>query len=93
MKQVSVAWFTADTWQKLLKVAADRANLPDTFAEFEEIAGRKFDRLCAQGIPVEKVLVSVDEMAAFCHAHGLALDSNGRAIFAAFVAARRAGAH
>lgn len=63
---LTVPWFTAETWPELLKVATDRANLPDTFAEFEQIAGRKFARFTAQGMHLQKVLVDVDTLVAWC---------------------------
>jgi hypothetical protein len=89
----AIPWFTAETWPELLTVAADRADLPDTFAEFELIAGRKFERLRAQGVPLHRVLVSIPEMAAWCRANGFRVDAPGRAAFAAFVAMRRAAVH
>ena len=90
---LTVPWFTIETWPELLKVAADRATLPDTFVEFEQIAGGKFDRLRAQGVPLQKVLISVAELTAWCRANRCPVDGPGRAAFAAFVAMRRASAH
>jgi hypothetical protein len=90
---IAVPWFTAATWAELLAVASDRDALPDTFAEFEVIAGRKFDQIRVQGIPLHKVLISVIELSAWCQAQHKPVDGTTRAAFAAFVAMRRASAH
>jgi len=90
---VSVPWFTAETWPELLKVADDRADLPDSHAEFEQIAGRKFKAFAARGIPVVKVLIDIPELVAWCWANRCPIDGPGRAGFAAFSAMRRANAH
>jgi hypothetical protein len=92
-KSINFAWFDAEEWPKLLAVAADRSNLPDTFAEFESNAGRKIDRLSAQGIQVRKTSISVAELTAAAAQCGKPVDSNFRAFFAAFVAARLSQAH
>jgi hypothetical protein len=90
---ITVPWFTAETWPELLAVATDRATLPDTFAEFEVIAGRKFARFTAQGHSLHKVLISVAELTVWCRANRIPIDGHGRAAFAAFVAMRRDRAH
>lgn len=96
MKQpsaIAVPWFTAETWPELLKVAADRDDLPDTFAEFELIAGRKFDQLRARGVSLQRVLISVAELSAWCRAQRQPVNAMTRAVFAAFVLMRRDRAH
>ncbi len=90
---ISVPWFTSETWPELLKVAADRADLPDTFSEFELIAGRKFERFCADGFNLQKVLISPIELAQWCRVQRQPVNAMTRAAFATFVAMRRAAAH
>ena len=51
VRAIGVPWFTAKSWPELLAIAADRARLPDAFAEFEQSAGARFDALRAQGAP------------------------------------------
>jgi hypothetical protein len=92
-QSVSFAWFDADEWPKLLAVAADRDSLAATHEEFEANSGRKFDSLIARGIQVRKTFISVAELAAAAAECGKPVDSSFRALFAAFVAARRASAH
>jgi hypothetical protein len=47
LRCLAVPWFTAETWPELRRVAADHRNLPDTFAEFERMAGCRFAELKA----------------------------------------------
>ena len=89
MKTIGVAWFRADDWPALLTASDDRANLPSTFAEFEALAGGKFDRLVACGVPLERVLVTVSALVTWCSATGRSVDGPARAAFAAILLARR----
>ena len=85
----AVAWFTAESWPRLLAVADDRENLHDTFDEFERTAGARVEAYRRQGISIEKVLLDVDELAAWCRAERRPLDAMARAEFAAMALARR----
>ncbi len=87
--RIAYSWFTADSWPRLLAIAADRASLPDTFEGFEKRAGERFDRHVAAGYPLERVLIDVTALAAFCAAQRIPVDSTGRATFAAFVLSQR----
>jgi hypothetical protein len=93
LRGFGVPWFTAEDWPKLLAVAADRAALPDTFAEFEQIAGQRFNALRAQGAEIVKVTISVDELVAWCRAQRCPVDTTAWATFAAFILSRRDRAH
>jgi hypothetical protein len=79
---VLLPWYTPDSWPKMREAAADRDNLYDTFEEFERSSTDTFNNLVAAGHPVEKVLIDVDALIAWCKAEGRPLDSNARHIFA-----------
>jgi hypothetical protein len=87
---VSVPWFTEAEYPALRRAAPD---MPATFAEFERLAGSRFDALVAQGAPLVKVWISVPELLQWCAANGLAPNGPARSEFAALVAMRRSGAH
>jgi hypothetical protein len=89
VRGVAIPWFTAHSWQQLLAVAADRVTLPDTFEEFERRAGARFDALVAAGHPLEKVLIDVERLVAWCQELGRPIDTGARAAFAAFTIAQR----
>jgi hypothetical protein len=87
--RIAYSWFTADSWPRLLAIAADRASLPDTFEGFERRAGERFNRHIANGVPLERVLIDVDALGAFCAAQRIPVDARSRSAFAALVLARR----
>jgi hypothetical protein len=90
---IGVPWFTAETWERLCEVS-DADLLPaDTFSEWIALAEPQFAQFVADGLPVERVLIDPDELAAWCEFNNLPVDGRGRAAFAAFVLARRAHAH
>ena len=91
---IGVPWFTAETWPRLLEVCAAEADLmPDTYSEWIALAEPRFAQHVADGLPVERVLIDPDEMADWCEVNDLPVDGKARAVFAAFVLARRARAH
>jgi hypothetical protein len=93
IRSIGVPWFTATQWPELRKVAADRSVLPERFADFESIAGWRFDRLRAQGYPVEKILIDVSELAAWCRAEGRPISGAARAEYAAMIIMLRDTGH
>lgn len=82
---VAIPWFTAESWPNLLEVAADRANLPRTFAEFERRTGERVARRVAKGVPLKRVVVDVTNLVAWCHWQGIPIDGRARASFAAYL--------
>ena len=93
VKAVGVPWFTAESWPRLLAIASDRRRLPHTFAEFEHRASATFEAMRAQGSPVEKVLIDIDQLVAYCEAAGRSVNAFTRAEFAALAVARRHEMH
>jgi hypothetical protein len=89
LRGLAIPWFTAQSWPRLLRVAADRWNLPDTFEEFERSAGKRFDDFVAQGHPCERVMIDVDRLVAWCREQGRPVDGPARAAFAALTLAQR----
>jgi len=75
-------WFTREGWPKMLKAAADRDRLHDTFEEFEQSSTTAFNDVVAKGHPVEKVQIDADALIAWCKAEGRPLDSGARHVFA-----------
>ena len=89
MRTIGVAWFSAEDWSALLAASADRANLPETFAEFEALAEGKMAGFAARGVHLDRVVISVPALVRWCSATGRPVDANARAAFAAILLARR----
>src|ERR1700730_16477819 len=79
---VILPWFTPERWPKMRAVAADRDNLHDTFGECEQSGPASLNDLIAKGHPVEKILIDVDALIAWCKAESRPLDSSARHVFA-----------
>jgi hypothetical protein len=90
---VSIPWFSAEEWPKLLAVAADRAALHDTHAEFERHASVTVERMRAEGQNVVKTYLFVAELVAWCQRQRRPVDARPRAEFAGIVAWRKRDAH
>lgn len=89
MKTIGVAWFRADEWPALLAASADRANLPETFAEFEALAEGKMAGFASRGVHLDRVVISVPALVRWCSATGRPVDGGARASFAAITQAKR----
>jgi len=77
----AVGWYTPESWERLRAVADD---VVMTFAEFEQKATRKVRELEAEGFTVEKVMVDVDHMVAWCRRKGYHVnDTRARAAYVA----------
>ena len=88
--RVGLAWFTAETYPKLLAVADDRDARAATFVEFDAVESRRIAALTARGIEVRRILIDVDRLVEFCRARGVKID---RESIPLFVAAEMMTAH
>jgi hypothetical protein len=65
-----LAWFDRAQWERLTGVVEDRAELDDTYEQWEQSASealRKFER---QGQKVEKVCIDVRAFVSWCKSEG-----------------------
>jgi hypothetical protein len=85
MIDLAMGWYTPATWRELR--AIPEAKITMSYSQF----ARKVERMTAdyrtQGINVVKFPINVAEMVAWCRKHGYAVDSHGRAVFGAALAA------
>ncbi len=95
IEAIGVSWFTAETWLRLREVvdSTEADLLPATYDEWIALAEPRFAQHIANGLPMERVLIDPDEWVEWCWLNELPVDGRTRAAFAAFVLARRAGAH
>jgi hypothetical protein len=79
IRGTTMGWYTPESWERLRAVADD---VVMTFAEFEQKAERKVRQLEAEGFAVEKVMIDVDHMVAWCRRKGYRVnDSKARAAY------------
>jgi hypothetical protein len=87
--KLGIAWFRPEQWSRLLEISEDRADLEETFAEWEGLAEEKLRGLRAQGLAVEKVTIDVEEFLAWCKSRGLSVDASARSQYVAEVLRKR----
>jgi hypothetical protein len=73
-----IAWYRPEQWERLREVSEDVENLADTYEEWLQTA----ERMIRDGIPadvsVERVDLDVEEVLAWCHERGLAMNAEAR---------------
>ncbi len=76
-----VAWYRPEQWVRLRKLSIDRDDLEATFQEWFQTAEKTFTDLKKLGLNIVRVDIDVEELATWCAAEGLSLDSSARARF------------
>lgn len=66
---VGFAWYTAQEWEALRRVSADKGSLHTSYAEWEADAQEQLRSLQEQGVDVAPVPIQVAELMAWCKAH------------------------
>jgi hypothetical protein len=87
--RLGLAWFDREQWQRLTEVVPDRSELDETFEQWERNARKAMKELERRGQLVEKVLINVDELLAWCTLTGLAPNGKGRSEFVLEVLRRK----
>jgi hypothetical protein len=90
LERIGVPWFPQDGFEELRAAMADRDAIPETYAEWLQLARGGFKRLKREhpAIRVDKVLLAKEPFLAFCRERGLMPDTRGRAEYAAAHVAR-----
>lgn len=89
---VGLAWYTRESWDRLVEVADDRAALDDSFEEWERQALSALRKFRASGLDIHKVMIDIDALAAWCRAKGHKINGAARAEFASILVEQVAGA-
>ena len=76
---IAMAWYSPATWAQLKAIPEARIEI--SYDEFVRNFERLSQQFAARGVEVEKVVVDVDQMVAWCHRNGYAVDTTGRSIY------------
>jgi hypothetical protein len=76
---LGMAWYTPEAWARLKAIPEARVDM--SYRAYVRNYDAYVRRFVAEGIKVERVAVDVDQMLAWCHRNGYAVDTTGRAIF------------
>ncbi|MEX2284550.1 MAG: hypothetical protein WEE89_18825 [Gemmatimonadota bacterium] len=80
---VGVAWYSREHWQRLRDASEDRADLEDTWEEWNAQAEEQLADLRCSSIRVIKVPVDVDAMVDWCRERGVPVNAENRAAYTA----------
>ena len=78
---VGVAWYSREQWDRLLSVAADRADLEDTYDDWVRIAERGISKIRRTGLKPTKIPIDVEELIDWCREESRPVDGQARADF------------
>lgn len=86
-----LAWFDRAQWQRLTEVVEIRAELDDTYEQWEQSANEALRKFESQGQKVEKVQIDVQALVSWCKAKGLPVNGKSRSEYVATVLRERNG--
>ena len=78
-----LAWYRPEQYQHLLEVSEDRDKMDSTFEEWQKSAWKAVRNFAANGVPIRKVDVDVEELVIWCRARDLPINGAARSSFAA----------
>lgn len=88
---VGFGWYDRAQWLCLTEVVADRAELDDTYEQWERSANDAMNMLERQGHKPQKVFVQVDALVSWCKERGLPIDGQSRSEYVTFMLRERDG--
>jgi hypothetical protein len=78
-----LAWYTPEQWPRLMEVSADGASLGKDHASWLAQAEQDFKGLKAIGVTIRKILVDVEDLAAWCRRNRRPVDADSRTAYIA----------
>jgi len=87
---VGFAWYDRGQWARFRELAADADGLEEDYDAWLTSAERTLATLRSQGLSVERVLVDVEEIAAWCTREGRRYDGKARSEYVAELMRNRA---
>ena len=78
---IGIAWFQPESWERLKKIADDRAHLADSYDEWKKKANSTLGEIRAAGNIAKRVNVDIDELLRWCKAQKKQVNSAARAQF------------
>ena len=86
-----IAWYKRAQWPRLRALSDEPDKLAETYDEWLASANAQLAELRARGLAVRKVIVDVEELAAWCRRQGRKVEPSAAAAFAATLAEQGRG--
>ena len=78
-----IAAYRKEDWQRLREISADKNQLEDTWKSWKHEYIKTKKNMKKRGMTIVEVFVDIDELINYCKKHGLEINANARARFAA----------
>jgi hypothetical protein len=79
MNAVGMGWYTPEAWARL--EAMPEARIQKSYEDFVHGFEWLAREVQAQGFEIVQIRIDIDQMVSWCHRHGYAVDSAGRAAY------------
>jgi uncharacterized protein YchJ len=86
---VGIAWYLPEQWDTLREISADKDSIEMTHAEWLVTAENAQAQMAATGANIERVVVDVNELEAWCRARGWSVNGKARSQFVAYLLRRQ----
>jgi hypothetical protein len=80
-----LAWYSPESYDRLLELSADRAERDPTYAQWLDSAESALVQLQIMGIPIQKVQLNVDHLAEWCRTHNQRIDRNACSTYVSYL--------
>lgn len=87
VKSLSVIWVREEDYPRFREICGPSVH--DTYAEWKDAVERKLEKLSAQGVHLERVVIDVEEFHKWAIANFGEVNSEARAAYAAYLAMNR----
>jgi hypothetical protein len=78
------AWYREDQWPLLKEFSTDAAMIEPTYEQWLKAAEARYAEVANAGKRVQKVIVDVKDMAAWCREMGRTMDNEGRSAYVVY---------
>ncbi|HYZ87514.1 MAG TPA: hypothetical protein VE621_24070 [Bryobacteraceae bacterium] len=78
---VGIAWYEAEDYDRLKAMFTDGWKLPDTFADWQEMAHSVCETLTAEGHQVVKARIDPETFPQWCRDRGMEMDAEARTLY------------
>jgi hypothetical protein len=78
MKQLGLAWYSREDWERLHEIADDRDKLDDMYEDWERQALKMIHDLEAVGQRIRKVPIDIEALIAWCRERKCRIDMAAR---------------
>ena len=79
----ALAWYKPEQWESLKAVSIDGDTLEESFIAWETKAKERIPEYEKEGVHLEKMIIDVDGLVAWCRTRSIPVDGAARAKYAA----------